>query len=196
MKIYEKLQKAREFIKNSDLKKSGYNDYSKYSYYTPEQVDKLVHEACKDVKLLNLFSLKKNKHGYYGELTLIDLEDEKGEIVFIQSTDIPVIKATNVTQQIGGAVTYTNRYMLMTAFDIVDNNLDFDTPQKKKIPKTNEPEKPWLNHLDKKTKQPTPQWVNVLEAIQGGKLTNIAKVREYYKVNTEVAAKLEEVFNF
>ena len=134
MKIYEKLQKAREFIKNSDLKKSGYNDYSKYSYYTPEQVDKLVHEACKDVKLLNLFSLKKNKHGYYGELTLIDLEDEKGEIVFIQSTDIPVIKATNVTQQIGGAVTYTNRYMLMTAFDIVDNNLDFDTPQEKKTP--------------------------------------------------------------
>ena len=196
MKIYDKLQKAREFIKNSDLKKSGYNDYSKYHYYTPEQVDKLVHEACKDVKLLNLFSLKKNKHGYYGELTLIDLEDEKGVIVFIQSTDIPVIKATNVTQQIGGAVTYTNRYMLMTAFDIVDNNLDFDTPQKKKIPQTIEPEKPWLNHLDKKTNQPTPQWANVLEAIQEGKLTNIAKVREYYKVNTEVAAKLEDVFNF
>ena len=196
MKIYDKLQKAREFIKNSDLKKSGYNDYSKYHYYTPEQVDKLVHEACKDVKLLNLFSLKKNKHGYYGELTLIDLEDEKGVIVFIQSTDIPVIKATNVTQQIGGAVTYTNRYMLMTAFDIVDNNLDFDTPQKKKIPQTNESKKPWLNHLDKKTNQPTPQWANVLEAIQEGKLTNIAKVREYYKVNTEVAAKLEDVFNF
>ena len=196
MKIYDKLQKAREFIKNSDLKKSGYNDYSKYSYYTPEQVDKLVHEACKDVKLLNLFSLKKNKHGYYGELTLIDLEDEKGEIVFIQSTDIPVIKATNVTQQIGGAVTYTNRYMLMTAFDIVDNNLDFYTPQKKKIPQTIEPEKPWLNNLDKKTNQPTPQWANVLEAIQEGKLTNIAKVREYYKVNKEVATKLEEVFNF
>jgi hypothetical protein len=42
------------------------------------------------------------------------------------ASDIPSIKATNISQQLGGAMTYTKRYMLMNAFDIVDNNLDFD----------------------------------------------------------------------
>lgn len=35
-----------------------------------------------------------------------------------------------------------------------------------------------------------------VSAIQDGKITSVTNVREYYKVNKEVAAKLEEVFNF
>lgn len=195
MKIYEKLQKAREFIKNSDLKKSGYNDYSKYHYYTPEQVDKLVQGACKEVKILDLFDLKKNEHGYYGELTLIDLEDEKGKIVFTQSTDIPVIKATNVTQQIGGAVTYTNRYMLMTAFDIVDNNLDFDIPQKKTTASKNTQEqKPWLNIYKKDTKDLTPEMTDVYTKMKDGVYTSIVEIRKDWAINKANAVTIEAWF--
>ena len=123
--ILQKLQQAREAIKSSNLKKAGWNDYSKYWYYTPEQINQLVYEAEKKIGLMHTFNLVRNEFGLEGLLTITDLET-KENITFTQATDIPSIKATNVAQQIGGAVTYTNRYMLMTAFDISDNSLDFD----------------------------------------------------------------------
>jgi virulence-associated protein VapD len=130
MNIHEKLQQAREHIKRLDLKKKGYNNYSGYSYYTPEQINDLVYRACKEVGLLTKFDLKRDQFGMYGELTIYSLDDKSSilpELTFTQATDVPKITATNIAQQIGGAVTYTHRYLLMTAFDIVENDLDFDS---------------------------------------------------------------------
>ena len=124
--ILEKLNQAREHIKNSKLKKAGWNDYSKYSYFTPEQINQLVSQAEKETGLIHTFNLFRDSNGLHGHLTLTEIET-KEELLFVQATDIPQIKATNIAQQIGGAVTYTLRYMLMTAFDISDNSLDFDS---------------------------------------------------------------------
>ena len=123
--IEQKLQAARDFIKSQPMKKSGRNEYSKYDYFTPEQVNQLVHEAEKQVGIFHKFDLIRDQFGYHGHLQITDIETGEA-ITFIQATDIPTITATNISQQIGGAVTYTNRYMLMTAFDIADNSLDFD----------------------------------------------------------------------
>ena len=45
---------------------------------------------------------------------------------------IPEIKATNIAQQLGGCVTYTERYLKMSLFGITDNQLDFDTTENTK----------------------------------------------------------------
>lgn len=129
MTVINKIEQARQHIKQSSLKKSGYNDYSKYYYFTPEQVNKLVNEACQAVGLFNKFQLKRTELGLVAVIEVIDLELDENE-VFEMATAIPEIKATNIAQQLGGAVTYSQRYLLMTIYDIVDNNLDFDTPQK------------------------------------------------------------------
>ncbi len=109
-------------------------------------------------------------------------------------SNLPLPELDN-PQKLGSCITYFRRYTLQSllALEAEDDDGNVASQSSKKA---NESEKPWLNHLDKSTKLPTPQWANVLSAIQEGKLTNIAKVREYYKVNKEVAAKLEEVFNF
>jgi hypothetical protein len=73
-----------------------------------------------------LFNLVRDDNGLHGRLIVADIETGD-KVEFLQATDIPQITATNVAQQIGGAVTYTLRYMLMTAFDISDNSLDFDS---------------------------------------------------------------------
>lgn len=126
--VLTKINEARIKIKSSKLKKEGRNDFSKYDYYTPEQVNKLVYEACKDLNLLNIFQLKRTELGLMAEMSVIDLDTGDSE-VFMSATDIPSIKATNVSQQIGGCMTYSERYMLMFLYDIKDNNLDFDTPK-------------------------------------------------------------------
>jgi len=126
MEVYEKLLKARQTIKKADLKKTGRNKFSNYDYYTPEQVNKLVNDACDKLKLFNKYDLLRTENGLMATLTVIDVESTK-MVQFEIATEIPEIKATNVTQQIGGAVTYSERYLLMLAYDIKDNNLDFDS---------------------------------------------------------------------
>jgi len=131
--IYQKIQACRDAIKKSNLEKKGWNEYSKYKYYLPEQIDALVYSACLEQKLFYKFDLLNGEYGLYGQLTVIDLES-KEEAIFCAATEIPQITATNASQQMGGAMTFVNRYLLMFAFDIVDNNLDFDTlkPNNKK----------------------------------------------------------------
>lgn len=131
MTIYEKLANAKQQIANTKMEKQGKNDFSKYSYFTPEQVSILVQKACDSCGLITLFSLKRNEFGEYGVLKVVDIET--GESVEVEwATAIPEIKATNVAQQIWGCMTYTERYLKMSLFGIIDNNLDFDTTENTK----------------------------------------------------------------
>ena len=142
LKVMKKIFDARNVIKESSLKKAGRNNHSNYDYYTPEQVSHLVHEACVKLNLLNTYNLKRTELGLVAELTVTDL-DSGEEKTFSLATDIPQITATNIAQQLGGAVTYSERYLLMSIYDIKDNNLDFDAqqPEKKTESKKSEPKK-------------------------------------------------------
>jgi hypothetical protein len=125
-KVLEKLKQARDIIKSSDLKKSGRNDYSKFDYYTPEQVEALVDKACKDTNSIVLCNLKADEFGLYQTLDFIDLESEE-KVSFEMRTKHGSITATNETQQMGGTDTYSERYIKMKVFQIKDNNLDLDS---------------------------------------------------------------------
>jgi hypothetical protein len=135
MNIYEKLDKARESIRNTPLKKtkSGGN----FKYFTPEEVELLVAEACSEVKLLPLCSLKRNEFGLYQEMILVDLEakSKTEEVIglttltFELATEKGSLKNTNETQNMGSTDTYSERYIKMKVFQIKDNNLDPDGQQ-------------------------------------------------------------------
>lgn len=126
--LLTKLASAKAEIKATNLKKEGRNTYSNYDYFTPSQVEYLVATACKNNNLLTVFNLLRNELGVIGQLTVYDIES--GENLTVQmATDIPEIKATNTAQQIGGCLTYTERYLKMSLFGITDNQLDFDTTE-------------------------------------------------------------------
>ena len=131
MEIYKKLASCKNEIKNTKLEKKGENKFSNYKYFTPDQVEQLVSTACENNSLLTTFDLKRNEFGVVGYLTIIDIETGD-KISFEMATAIPEIKATNIAQQLGGCVTYTERYLKMSAFGISDNSLDFDTTENTK----------------------------------------------------------------
>jgi hypothetical protein len=136
MNLYEKLDKARELVRATKHKKAGTNTYSKYDYFTPEQVELIVAEVCKETKMLPICSLRRNEYGLFQELSLINLEETKETpLVFELATVKGELKATNETQQMGGTDTYSERYLKMKVFQIKDNNLDFDAHDNSK--KTN-----------------------------------------------------------
>ncbi len=121
-----KLQEARLIIDNSDLKKTGRNEYSKFDYYTPEQVESLVSVACAKTNTIVLCNLKADEFGLFQTLKFIDL-DSLEEIDFEMRTKHGSITATNESQQMGGTDTYSERYIKMKVFEIKDNNLDPDS---------------------------------------------------------------------
>ncbi len=130
MNITEKLLEARKLIKETSIKKEGRNTFSKYNYFTPSQVSELVNTVCQELKMIPMFSLCKDEFGLFGKLLLVDIEVADNKLdtwEFEMRTEMPSMTATNMTQQMGGCETYTKRYMLMSAFDITDNNLDFDS---------------------------------------------------------------------
>lgn len=127
MNIYEKLNKARELVRNTKHKKAGTNEYSKYDYFTPEQVEMIVAEVCEATKMLPLCDLMRNEHGLYQMMTLVDLEKPEDKLTFSLATIQGEMKATNATQQMGGTDTYSERYIKMKVFQIKDNNLDPDS---------------------------------------------------------------------
>lgn len=137
MNLYEKLDKARELVRNTKHKKGGRNTYSNYEYFTPEQVELIVAEVCSETKMLPLCSMRRNEFGLFQELSLINLEDTKETpLVFELATERGDLKATNTTQQMGGTDTYSERYLKMKVFQIKDNNLDFDAHDNAKSQKS------------------------------------------------------------
>ena len=130
-KVLEKLKEARNIIKSSDLKKDGRNEYSKFDYYTPSQVEALVDNACKETNTIVLCNLKADEFGLYQTLDFIDLESEE-KLSFEMRTKHGSITATNETQQMGGTDTYSERYIKMKVFQIKDNNLDIDSQDNRK----------------------------------------------------------------
>ena len=101
----------------------------------------MVIGATHKFKLLTKFDLIRNELGITGKLSIFDTESDDEPVIYELASAIPEIKATNIAQQLGGAMTYTKRYLLMNAFDITDNNLDFDTTENTQK-QSKQPEKP------------------------------------------------------
>lgn len=168
--LLNKLASAKAEIKATKLKKEGKNTFSNYEYFTPSQVELLVATACHNNKLLTSFDLIRNELGVYGRLTVYDLESGE-KLTTEMASAIPEIKATNIAQQLGGCVTYTERYLKMSLFGITDNQLDFETTENTKKQAEPEPTK-------KAPKQPK---IMDTKKVIFDYLANNAEALSYYK---------------
>ena len=129
--IITKLAVAKQQVATEKNAKAGKNSFSNYNYFTPEQVNTIVQKVCDSCWLLTKFDLKRNEYGVFWTLTVYDIESWES-LEFESATAIPEIKATNVAQQMWWCMTYTERYLKMTAFWIIDNSLDFDSDEQYK----------------------------------------------------------------
>ena len=172
MKLIQKIANAKKQIKETKIKKEGKNDFAKYAYFTPSQTEQLVNDVCESNGLLVKFDLIRDELGVYGRLTIYDCDSDE-KLQYEMATAIPEIKATNIAQQLGGCVTYTERYLKTSAFGIVDNNLDFDAKNNAPTPIKD------TNH-------------NVIVE-QVGLMTNEAELTSYFKQLSEADQKNKAV---
>jgi hypothetical protein len=129
MNIYQKLIKARVELQDMKLRKTGKNDYSHYDYYELGDFLPAVNKLCEKHEIITRFNIIQNGVEK-AILTLYNASEPKEKIDFVAPTaEVEIGKKKDGTggaepiQNLGGKITYMRRYMLMTAFEMVESDM-------------------------------------------------------------------------
>lgn len=119
--IYEKLALIRCALLKADIKKTGQNEYSHFTYYELSDFLPKITEIAYNYKVFCFYHLDEGK----ACLDIINLDNLDDRVLFsIPLADV-VIKGASGIQNVGGLTTYTRRYLYMIAFEISEHD-EFD----------------------------------------------------------------------
>ena len=119
MSIYKKIQFVKNEILKANLKKSGVNKFSGFTYYELSDFTPTIVKLCEEVGLFTKFT-------YTNEVaTLIIINSDKPEQKEEYTSPMRdlQLKGCNDIQALGGVETYSRRYLYMSAFDIIENDM-------------------------------------------------------------------------
>lgn len=119
MNIYEKIQKVKQGILEANLKKTGENTYSNFKYYELADFLPTVIKLCSENKLFTK-SYFDNENAH---LVIKNIEKPEEIEEYTSPMRELELKGCNKIQALGGIETYQRRYLYMTAFDIVENDM-------------------------------------------------------------------------
>lgn len=119
MNIYEKIQQAKEQILKSNLKKSGKNNFAGYTYYELADLLPTIVQVCNNLKLFTKVTFTDE----FATLVIINTEKPEETIEYTSPMKELNLKGANAIQSLGGVETYQRRYLYMSAFDIIENDM-------------------------------------------------------------------------
>lgn len=112
MSIYEKLARMQNEMHYIGFKKTGSNKFLKAKYFKLDDLLKELIPLTTKYETTLIFSFTSD-----GVLKLKDWDPEKGEIsIRVPFPEFKVSDPNKLTQNIGGAITYLKRYLLMDMF--------------------------------------------------------------------------------
>lgn len=117
MTVHKKLMDARVALHAMPLKKSGWNDFSKYSYF---ELGDFLPETLKLFHASNLCGIV-TFEVEMAKLTLTDMDDGT-ELVITSPMAEAALKGAHAIQNLGAVQTYMRRYLWVTAMEIVEND--------------------------------------------------------------------------
>lgn len=116
MNAWEKLQLVRQLMSKADLKKTGENRFSKYNYYTLDDLLPTLTQFLHDQKLVTSFEMNADEAIY----RVINAEKPDEEIVFTCPTVMAEMKGSSKIQELGATLSYCHRYLVLLAFSICE----------------------------------------------------------------------------
>lgn len=112
MTIYEKLARMQNEMHYIGFKKTGSNKFLKAKYFKLDDLLKELIPLTTKYETTLIFSFTSD-----GVLKLKDWDPKKGEIsIRVPFPEFKVSDPNKLTQNIGGAITYLKRYLLMDMF--------------------------------------------------------------------------------
>lgn len=178
MSIYKKIQIVKQRILESNLKKSGENKFAGFKYYELADFTPAIINLCNEVGLFTKVTFGNE----IAKLIIInsDKPDQREEYTSPMRT--LELKGCNQIQALGGVETYSRRYLYMSAFDIIENDM-FDG--KSGDTTSSEP---------RKLTKATPKQVELLlKYYQGDNLAKLLEVNQISKIEDLPVQKASEI---
>lgn len=178
--IYLKINTIKKEILEANLKKTGKNKFAGFEYYELSDILPTIISLCNKHKLFTYIKYDKD----YAFLTIVNAEKDTESIVITSPMKNLELKGCNEIQALGGVETYQRRYLLMTAFDIVENDmfdgLDGENDKNKQV-------KPQLI-TQEQIKQIEDLEIDKIKLCQWAGVDNINKIT-YYKAKQVIDKK-------
>ena len=133
LNLRQKILEARIRFLESEVKKTGHNEYSKFDYFRLEDIVPTAERICKELGICVMFDSPVG----LALMHVYDCESDEKFDISMEMKDVK-ITATNEMQAYGGAKTYARRYLWLDFFDIVEEDT-FDATQGRPVstPSTN-----------------------------------------------------------
>lgn len=138
--IYQKIQHVRAELVKLNLKKTGRNTYSNFTYYELGDFLPTLNRLMDENGLMTRFVIqpKNNNTPEKAVLEIFNTDNPEERVTFYSETaEVEIGKKKDGTggadaiQNLGGKITYMRRYLLMSAFEIVESDrVDQKPPSK------------------------------------------------------------------
>lgn len=139
LNIYHKLALVRIEVQKRCTKKSGYNKFADYHYFTLDDILSPTTEELAKQGMVALFNIvyrfyPVGESGAYKEIGELVVTDGTDKITFEIPTADPNIKGASTIQNIGGKNSYIKRYLYMNAMELSEEDDELDATK----------DKPWM----------------------------------------------------
>ena len=177
--IYQKIQLVKESILKENLKKSGENKYAGFKYYELADFTPSIIKLCNEVGLFTKITFSEE----LATLFIVNTDNTNEIEEYTSPMRNLVLKGCNEIQALGGVETYSRRYLYMSAFDIIENDM-FDAKSGDEVVES----------------KATPKQIEILEKVYTGetrekllKANNVKKLEDLsVKKASELIKKLKE----
>jgi hypothetical protein len=137
MNIYEKLAEARLKLRKTELKKSGFNTYSKYYYFELGDFLNPMMDIFEEQGTLSFISFGVET----ATLTYLDKADPSEQITITSPMSTAKLTACHEVQNLGAVQTYLRRYLYIALMEMLEHDacdasdgVDKTPPKPKKTP--------------------------------------------------------------
>jgi len=131
LNIYEKITNIKSDFLKANVKKSGKNKFANYTYYELADITPVLIELCKNYGIFTKFSYTKEQ----ATLEIVNIEKPTEREIYTSPMEELELKGCNKIQALGGSETYSRRYLYMSAFDIIENDMFDAVISEEKEPK-------------------------------------------------------------
>lgn len=122
MNIYEKVLNITDEIQKANIKKSGINKYTGFTYFELSDLTPIINILCLKYKIIT--NIKYDKE--IAKMYIINAEKPEEQIEYTSPMGSVNLKGAHEIQNIGAVQTYLRRYLFLTAFNIAEHDeLDY-----------------------------------------------------------------------
>ena len=119
LNVYQKLQAARVELQKKNIKKSGKNNYSNFTYFELKDFIPPVNEIFLNIGLSSNFSIQDG----IATLCITNTDDLEEFVLFTSPIAEAPLKGCTPIQSVGAVHTYMKRYLYLNALEITEDDI-------------------------------------------------------------------------